>query len=91
MCTNYISWGEKINEVNIDFKLCFHVNIHIYMKYSTLNNGNKDWNDKVIMQKLNQNDMNLEIFVVNALDRFSCGMLCFNDSEEYNRCTIIHL
>ncbi len=37
---------------------------------------------KIITQKLNQNYMNLEIFVVDALDNFSCGMLCFNDSEE---------
>ncbi len=29
------------------------------------------------MQKLNQNDMNLDIFVVDALDHFSS----FNDSE----------
>ncbi len=35
--------------------------------------------------------MNLDIFVVDALDRFSCGMLCFNDSEECYWCTIINL
>ncbi len=28
--------SKKINEVNNDFKLCFHVDIHIYIKYSTL-------------------------------------------------------
>ncbi len=33
---NPFSRSEKINEVNNDFKLCFHVDIHIYIKYSTL-------------------------------------------------------
>ncbi len=29
--------------------------------------------------------MILDIFVVDTLDHFSCGMICFNDSEEcYN-------
>ncbi len=39
---------------------------------------------KVITQELKQNYMNLDIFVVDALDHFSCGMICFNDSECYN-------
>ncbi len=40
---------------------------------------------KVITQKLNQNVMNLDIFVVDALSHCSCGMQCFNDSDEcYN-------
>ncbi len=39
------------------------------------------------MQNLNQNDMNLDIFEVDALDHFSS----FIDSEERYRCTIIHL
>ncbi len=32
----------KLNNVNNDFKLCFHVDMHIYIKYSTLINGDKD-------------------------------------------------
>ncbi len=40
---------------------------------------------KVITQKLNQNYMNLDIFVVDVLNHFSCGMQYFNDSDEcYN-------
>ncbi len=35
--TNSFSRSEKINEVNKDFKLCFHVDVNIYIKYSTLN------------------------------------------------------
>ncbi len=34
-CVQTFSRSEKINEVN-NFKLCFHVDIHIYIKYSTL-------------------------------------------------------
>ncbi len=31
-CVQTLSRSKKINEVNKDFKLCFHVNIHIYIK-----------------------------------------------------------
>ncbi len=34
--TRAFSRSEKINEVYNDFKLCLNVDIHIYMKYSTL-------------------------------------------------------
>ncbi len=83
--THSFSWSEKSNEVNKDFKLCFHFNIHIYIKYSTFINGDKHCIHKVSMQKLNQNYMNLDTFEEDALHHFSCGMQCFNDSEEcYN-------
>ncbi len=61
----------------------FHIDIHIYIKYSTLINEDKHWNYIVITQKLNQNYMNLEIFVVDVLNHFSSGMQCFNDSDEF--------
>ncbi len=41
---------------------CFHFDIHIYIKYSTLINGDKHWNYIVITQKLNQNYMNFDIY-----------------------------
>ncbi len=46
--------------------------IHIYIRYSILMNGDKDWNDKKSLRR-SWFIMNLEIFVVNALDRISCG------------------
>ncbi len=71
------TWSEKSYEVNKDFKLF----TFRYIKYSTLLNGDNHWNYIVITQKLNQNYMNLDIFVVDALNHFSCGMQCFNDSK----------
>ncbi len=57
---------------------CFHTDI--YVKYYTLINGDKHWN-----YILHQNYMNLDIFVVDVLNPFSCGIQCFNDSDEsYN-------
>ncbi len=66
MRTNSFSSSEKINKVNNDFKLCFHADIHIYIKYYTLINGDKHWNYTVITQKLNQNYMNFRQFAVDA-------------------------
>lgn len=42
-CIQTLSWSEKSNEVNNDFKHRFHVDIHIYIKYSTRITGDKHW------------------------------------------------
>ncbi len=39
--THSFSWIEKSNEVNKDFKLGFHFDIHIYIKYPPLINEDK--------------------------------------------------
>ncbi len=76
--THSFSWS---NEVNNDFKL-FHIDIHIYIKYSTLIKGDKHWN---YIKSLHRSYINLDIFVVDVLNHFPRGTQCFNDSDEcYN-------
>ncbi len=83
--THSFSWSEKSNEVNKDFNLCFHFDIHtltLNIPLSLMEISTEISLHKVITQELKLNDMNLDIFVVD--DHFSCGMICFNDSEYNN-------
>ncbi len=56
--------------------------MYIYIRYSTLINGDEHWNYKKSLYEFSSY-MNLDLFVVDALHYFSCGMLCFNYSEEF--------
>ncbi len=86
--THSFSWSEKSNEVNKDFKLCFHFNIHIYIKYSTFINGDKHCIHKVSTQKLNQNYMNLDTL---KRMRFITFPVAWNVSMTARSAIIIHI
>ncbi len=78
------TWSEKRNEVNKDFKLRVHfVTLNIPLSLMEIITEITLSHYTEVKPKLYT--VNLDIFVVDALYHFSCGMQFFNDSEEcYN-------